>query len=306
MERNKASEKSRLGRGLSALIPSSPINPGVTDQAGNAGEEIEKPRELPVSSIVPNAFQPRVEFDSEALDELTNSIIAHGVLQPILVRPSGKNRYELIAGERRYRAAQKAGLKAIPAIIREFTDEESLTVALIENIQREDLNAIEAARGYRQLIDQFGLTQSALASQIGKAQPTIANALRLLKLQPEIQESIIEGKITEEHGKALLSIEDEEIRSAVWQIVVERQLSVAETRRLCQDSLKAHTAKNIAKREQIEKDVHWIALEDRIRSAFGLKVGLKPTVNGGGTLTITFSNPDEIVDILEKVEKVIR
>lgn len=317
MDRSKSEEaghseprrqKSRLGRGLSALIPG-PAGDGNLQNPPNRDEI----REIPIASIVANSFQPRTEFDSAALEELTQSIAAHGVLQPILVRPidvrdghpavhsQRVDRYELIAGERRFRATEAAGLRTIPAIVREMTDEESLTVALIENIQREDLNAIEAARGYRQLIEQFGLTQASLAKQIGKAQPTIANALRLLKLAPEIQDSISSGQISEEHGKALLSIVDEEQRLFVWRVVIQRQLSVAETRRLALEASSPALLSTPSSRAPVQKDVHWTALEDRLRTAFGMKIGLRPASNGGGTLTIQFSDPDEIEGILERL-----
>jgi len=289
--------KSRLGRGLAALIPPSTMPPASVDVDGNDASQ-----EVAISSIVANTFQPRVEFDPAALEELTQSILTHGVLQPVLLRSIGRGRYELIAGERRFRASEAAGLKTIPAIVREMTDEESLTVALIENIQREDLNAIEAARGYRQLIDQFGLTQTSLAKQIGKAQPTIANALRLLKLAPEIQESISAGQISEEHGKALLSITDEDQRLFVWRVVVQRQLSVVETRRLALEAGTIGPSTAAARRGPVPKDVHWTALEDRLRSAFGMKVGVKPLTGGGGTLTIQFSDPEEIEGILERLQ----
>lgn len=289
--------KSRLGRGLAALIPPSTMPAATVDRAND-----EATQEVAISSIVPNTFQPRSEFDPAALEELTQSILTHGVLQPILLRSVGKGRYELIAGERRFRASEAAGLKTIPAIVREMTDEESLTVALIENVQREDLNAIEAARGYRQLIDQFGLTQTSLAKQIGKAQPTIANALRLLKLAPEIQESISAGQISEEHGKALLSISDEDQRLFVWRVVVQRQLSVVETRRLALEAGASGPSTSAPRRGPIPKDVHWNALEDRLRSAFGMKVGVKPLTGGGGTLTIQFSDAEEIEGILERLQ----
>jgi len=289
--------KSRLGRGLAALIPPSTLTSTAQEAVDN-----DAPREIAISSIVANTLQPRTEFDPAALEELTQSILTHGVLQPILLRPLRLGRFELIAGERRFRASEAAGLKTIPAIVREMSDEESLTVALIENIQREDLNAIEAARGYRQLIDQFGLTQTSLAKQIGKAQPTIANALRLLRLAPEIQDSISNGQISEEHGKALLSITDEDQRLFVWRVVVQRQLSVVETRRLALEASTTGPSTPASRRGPVAKDIHWTALEDRLRTAFGMKVGVKPTSSGGGTLTIQFSDPEEIEGILERLQ----
>ena len=309
MERSKPAEKSRLGRGLSSLIPPS-ARPAVTTSA-EADKPVETKEEqpadnpqdsvhrLPVTSIKANNFQPRDSFNDAALEELANSISAHGILQPIMVRASGKNKYELVAGERRFRAAKRAGLEFVPAIVRELTDEESLTVALIENIQREDLNAIEAAKGYRQLLDQFGLTQTELARQLGKAQPTIANALRLLKLDLEMQVSISDGQMTEEHGKALLSVQDSDQRVKLWERVIAQQLSVADTRRLAmkitQGSGEEETPPAPA------RDIHWVALEDRLRSAFGMKVGLRPSPKGGGTLTIEFSDPEEVEGILDRI-----
>ncbi|MEO7715547.1 MAG: ParB/RepB/Spo0J family partition protein [Capsulimonas sp.] len=309
MERSKPAEKSRLGRGLSSLIPPSarpaapPAEESVKPVEVKESKTPDNPQDtvqrLAVTSIKANTFQPRDSFDDTALEDLANSISAHGILQPIMVRASGKNKYELVAGERRFRAAKRAGLEFVPAIVRELTDEESLTVALIENIQREDLNAIEAAKGYRQLLDQFGLTQTELARQLGKAQPTIANALRLLKLDLEMQVSISDGQMTEEHGKALLSVQDPDQRVKLWEKVIANQLSVAETRRL---------ALKITQNGEIEetpptpaRDVHWIALEDRLRSAFGMKVALRPSPKGGGTLTIDFSDPEEVEGILDRI-----
>ena len=192
---NKPMDKSRLGRGLSSLIPPSakaPVaarpepapaaTPSPPPQPAAPAEMEAGVQQVALDKIIANTYQPRSEFDEAALQELTDSVLVHGILQPIMVRPRGGGRYELIAGERRFRAARLAGLYEIPAVVREMSDEDSLTVALIENIQREDLNAMEAARGYKQLLDQFGMTQAELARQIGKSQPTIANALSLLRL----------------------------------------------------------------------------------------------------------------------------
>ncbi len=228
LEKKKPVEKSRLGRGLSSLIPPSaksavtpPTAPAeapvlessapspsapASDAPAPAAAAEDMVQQIAVGKIIANTYQPRSEFDQAALEELTASVLAHGVLQPVMVRPRGGGRYELIAGERRFRAARQAGLTQIPAVVRKMTDEESLTVALIENIQREDLNAMEAARGYRQLLDQFGLTQVELARQLGKSQSTVAYALSLLRLPAEMQDSIASGQLSMEHGKVLLSV----------------------------------------------------------------------------------------------------
>jgi len=312
LEKNKVVDRSRLGRGLSALIPpadSAPVrrtedslaSPSVPVSSSPTSAATEGIRDLPMASIAPNTFQPRTEFNLEALADLAASIKLHGVLQPVMVRPRGGGRFELIAGERRFRAAQEAGLKAIPAVVREMTDEESLTVALIENIQREDLNAIEAARGYQQLIDQFGISQSELARQIGKAQPTINNALRLLNLPLEMQNSISDGRLTEAHGKALLSVTDsvqqywlwEEAQAFRWTV---QRLQKAARERASEPPEKAETKTTV-------QDVHWQAMQNRLREAFHLQVAIQANAKGQGTLTVKFSSPEDLEAILERLER---
>lgn len=321
MEKNKL-EKSRLGRGLSSLIPPASKAP-VMERPARAETTAETPpppplqpaapqepensvQRLPLAAIVANTYQPRTEFDQTALEELTESVLVHGVLQPVMVRPRGGGRYELIAGERRFRAAQQAGLTQIPVVIREMTDEESLTVALIENIQREDLNAMEAARGYKQLLDQFGLTQTELARQIGKSQSTIAYALSLLRLPPEMQESIARGEISMDHGKVLLSISSPERRSALFSEMVREGLTVAASRRraLEEPAISPIAAKAVSKSvEDMEPDgdVHLKAIEDRLRSALGLKVKINNGRAGQGVVTVNFSNMDELETIIDRI-----
>lgn len=327
---NKPAEKSRLGRGLSSLIPPSAKasvaapppapaqhhpdqrKPGemvfLSPPASPAEEEAGIQQVL-IEKIVTNAYQPRTEFDEAALAELTESVLVHGVLQPIMVRPRGGGRYELIAGERRFRAAQQAGLTKIPAVIREMTDEESLTVALIENIQREDLNAMEAARGYRQLLDQFGMTQAELARQIGKSPSTIAYALSLLKLSPEMQESISSGKLSMEHGKVLLSVASSERRLSLWQDMLTEGLSMVESRRRAAEDPAAPMWLRPGKSAAAAKtganasaeDVHNKAMEDRLRSALGLKVTIRHRAEGGGDVTISYANWDEMETIIDRI-----
>ena len=321
MEKNKTHEKSRLGRGLASLIPPSakapvverpmptrsPSAPAETSPILSASIPAEPEagiRHLAIKKIIANTYQPRTEFDEAALLELTESVLVHGVLQPIMVRPRGEGRYELIAGERRFRAAQAAGLTQIPAVIREMTDEESLTVALIENIQREDLNAMEAARGYKQLLDQFGLTQAELSRQIGKSQSTIAYALSLLRLPQEMQESISSGKLSMEHGKVLLSVADQEKRLSLWQAMLDEGISVVEARRRAQDTPAPPPSPARAaaiEEEEPGSDVHLQAIEDRLRSALGLKVTIRNGRTGRGLVTIDFSNIDELETIIDRI-----
>ena len=319
MEKNKTIEKSRLGRGLSSLIPPSAkisvverpalklsLPEATTPHLSSVA--IDEPetgiRSLSVSLITANTFQPRSEFDETALTELTESVKLHGVLQPVMVRPRGKDRYELIAGERRFRAAQAAGLKQIPAVIREMTDEESLTVALIENIQREDLNAMEAARGYKQLLDQFGLSQAELSRQLGKSQSTIAYALSLLRLPEEMQETISSGRLSMEHGKVLLSVPSPDKRRLLWQEMVEEGLSVVESRRRAtQEPHHPTRSLRAAAMEDMEpgSDIHLKAIEDRLRSALGLRVAIRNGRTGRGIVTIDFSNMDELETIIDRI-----
>lgn len=320
MEKNKTHEKSRLGRGLASLIPPSAKAPGIdrpmlartSSAPGDTSAAPSPPsaepetgvRSLAIKKIKANTYQPRTEFDDAALQELTGSVLLHGVLQPVMVRPTGDGRYELIAGERRFRAAQAAGLTQIPAVIRDMTDEESLTVALIENIQREDLNAMEAARGYKQLLDQFGLTQAELSRQIGKSQSTIAYALSLLRLSFEMQESIASGKLSMEHGKVLLSVAAPDKRRSLWQTMLESGISIVEARRLAQDT---PVVPPVPRRIELADggnsgpDVHLQAIEDRLRSALGLKVTIRNGHTGRGLVTIDFSNIDELETIIDRI-----
>lgn len=309
LDKNKIGEKSRLGRGLSALIPPAPrAAPAPAPERHavpasapepQAPDRPDQVQEVPIAAIVPNAFQPRTQFDQAALDDLAASVKAHGILQPIMVRPSGKGRYELVAGERRFRAAELAGLSRVPVIVREITDEESLTVALIENIQREDLNAIETARGYRQLLDQFRVSQTELARALGKGLSTISNMLRLLDLPNEVQDSIAHGKISAEHGKLLLSVAGREAQVALWRKIVDEELSTKATQALIdRDGLAASRRQRGASHT---KDIHWQALEDQFRTTLGLKIELKPGRSGHGTLLIEFSGGEEIEDFLSRL-----
>jgi len=314
LEKNKTIDKSRLGRGLSSLIPPSakapvaerPVRAESAPAVSPAPSETDV-RLIPLEKIVANAYQPRTEFDEAALQELADSVGVHGVLQPVMVRPRGGGRFELIAGERRFRAAQIASLAQIPAVVRAMTDEESLTVALIENIQREDLNAMEAARGYRQLLDQFGLTQTELARQIGKSQSTVAYALSLLKLSPEMQESISTGKLSMEHGKVLLSVASSERRLSLWQEMTEKGLSVVESRRRALEDPSATASPRRAGSASFvvnvspDGNVHTKAMEDRLRSALGLKVTIRDGREGRGEVVVNFSNADELETIIDRI-----
>ena len=206
----------RLGRGLSALLP-------------EAEGEL---RTVPIETIVPSPFQPRKRFAEEELAELAASIRERGILQPLLVREIAPETYELVAGERRLRAAKMAGLSEVPVLIKNLSDEEALSVALIENLQREDLNPLEEAEGYRRLMEEFGFSQEEIARRVGKDRSTVANALRLLKLPEEIQEDLWEGRLSAGHARALLALEDRKIMLEARNEILKRGLSVRETERL--------------------------------------------------------------------------
>ncbi len=261
-----------LGKGLEALIPRA------TDTA---------PAEIPVDRVHRNPQQPRHAFDEESLAELAASIAAHGVIQPIVVRGSADGGYELVAGERRLRAARMAGLQHIPAVIRDSQNTEMLELALVENVQRADLNAIEEAAAYRELIDGFGLTHEAVATRVGKSRVAISNALRLLDLAPETRQAIIEGRITEGHGRALAALTIAELQRAVLQVVLERHLSVRQTEELVRRKRDAAEPR----RKPLSEDL--ADLEAQLRGILATKVGIVRT-RRGGRLVIDFYSDEEL------------
>ena len=264
-----------LGRGLDALIPSARDERGVLEVA--------------LDRIGRNPSQPRAAFDEAQLGELAASIAVHGVLQPVVVRELADGGYELIAGERRLRAARLAGLERIPAIVRDMDDAgTSLELALIENLQREDLNAIEAARAYRELIDRFGLTHEAVARQVGKSRVAVSNSLRLLELAPETRDAILDGRISEGHGRALAAITIPELQRAVLQVVLDRQLSVRQTEELVR---RRRDARPPAPRQSLSHDLQEV--EAHLRGVLATKVGIVRT-RRGGRVVIDFYSDEEL------------
>lgn len=261
-----------LGKGLEALIPRSTEAP---------------PAEIPVEHVNRNPHQPRHAFDEESLAELAASIAAHGVIQPIVVRGSADGGYELVAGERRLRAARMAGLQHIPAVIRDSQTNELLELALVENVQRADLNPIEEAAAYRELIDGFGLTHEAVATRVGKSRVAISNALRLLDLAPETRQAIIEGRISEGHGRALAALTIAELQRAVLQVVLERHLSVRQTEELVRRKRDAA----VTRRKPLSEDL--ADLEAQLRGILATKVGIVRT-RRGGRLVIDFYSDEEL------------
>lgn len=264
-----------LGRGLDALIPGAREERGVL--------------EIGLDRISRNPNQPRTAFGEEQLGELAASIAVHGILQPVVVRPLADGSYELIAGERRLRAARMAGLQTIPAILRDTAGEETnLELALIENIQRESLNPIETALAYRELIDRFGLTHEAVARQVGKSRVAVSNALRLLELAPETRAAIVDGRISEGHGRALAAITVPELQRAALAVVLERRLSVRQTEELVR---RKRTEQPTRERASLSHDLQDV--EAQLRGMLATKVGIQRT-RRGGRLVIDFYSDEEL------------
>jgi len=250
--------KRGLGKGLEALIPKA--------EHKEKGLVIE----MDVESLTPSIFQPRKNFDREKMEELKGSIKKHGIIQPIVVRKMA-NGYEIVAGERRLKAVKEIGLKKIPAIIKSINNEKSLEISLVENIQREDLNPVEQANAFKRLIDEFKLTQQELAEATGKSRALVTNTIRLLKLNPDIQKYISEGKISFGHAKLLLSIEDEEVQKAVCDRIISNDLSVRDTERLIKNIEKVQKKQFKVKNITIER---FPEVEEKLRDILGTKISI--------------------------------
>lgn len=291
-------KKNALGRGLGALIdvPADQQNRQLLHSPSAVNE-------ISLKSISVNPYQPRTSFDEEALNELVLSVEEHGIIQPITVRRAAENSYQLITGERRLRAAQKAGLKRIPAYVREAGDENMLELALVENIQREDLDAIEVAISYQRLIEEFRLTQEALGTRVGKKRATVANYLRLLTLPAEIQTAIREKKISMGHARALVSIEDKEYQMEVYSKVLSQDLTVRNVESLAK---KARTAPEPDLTKDEEQRSDYEDLREHLSHYFGATIEFKRSNKGNGRIVIPFKSDEDlqrIVSILDKPDK---
>ena len=277
-----------LGRGLSALL--SETTPQVSEDL----------KEIDLDLIEPNNLQPRTRFDEAQLEELAQSIKVNGIVQPVLVRRLGGERYQLVAGERRWRAAQRAGLQKVPAVIREVPDDRMLELALIENIQRQELNAIEEAHAYKRLIETLGLTQETVAQRVGRDRTFVTNYLRLLRLPEDIQQLVEENKISMGHARALLGLDDADKQRELALHIVEQSLSVRETERAIK--------RVIANSEQVDvvsvkaEDPNYRAAEDKLRRRFGTKVRILPSNNGtGGKIEIQYYNDQDLQRLYEQL-----
>ena len=267
-------------------------------------------QETPIASLHPNPRQPRTHFDETALAELTDSIRANGILQPILVRPRPTGGYEIVAGERRYRAALKAGLKSVPVVVRNLSDEETLALALIENLIRADISPLETARAFARLMDDFGWTQEEMGRRVGKSRPAVSNSLRLLHLPSVMQKSLENGEITEGHARALCGEDKErdekgfrEYQMRVWRAASEKALSVREVERLMKARKTGNSAFPDVSHETLNgaSEPDFRALEDRLRGALGTRVKLSGSEKRG-KIEIEYFSPDELDGLLSKFE----
>ena len=292
-----AEKRKSLGRGLDALL-------------GGAAQEQEKhnPKslnELPIEEIGPGPFQPRKKINEQQLKELSSSIEAQGVLQPIVVRKRAVQdsqtgvRYEIIAGERRWRAAQLANLESIPAVVKTISDSDAVAVALIENIQRENLNPLEEANAFNRLIIEYEMTHQEVANAVGRARASISNILRLLDLPSGVQELLNNAKINMGHARSLLSIQDRVMQLEVANLVAEKKLSVRETEKLVKGIVESKT-KNTKQKQPKDQDI--LNLEKTLTSRLGAKVSIKHNRSGSGTLSINYSSSDELEGILNKIK----
>jgi ParB family transcriptional regulator, chromosome partitioning protein len=277
-----ADKRPALGRGLSALIPDAPAVPPPSA----------RPLEVDSDLLRPNPFQPRSAMDEGRIDELARSIRVNGIIQPIVVRKVDGG-YEIIAGERRWRASQRAGLLKVPIVIRDTPNEQLLAAALIENLQREDLNPMEEAHAYRRLVDEFHLTQEQIADAVGKDRSSIANIVRLLRLPHELRENVAAGTMAMGHARAILGLPDQAAQLRLGREVVAKQLSVRETEVLVKKTLEP-----AAPRTQPTKDVHTRAAEERLRFALGTQVRIARK-KSGGRIEIDFGSEDELQRLFE-------
>ncbi len=298
----KATKKQALGRGLSALLKD-PSNDIQSVQDKDADKVIGSIVELDVTSIEVNPFQPRTNFSEESLQELASSIKELGIIQPITVRKLEFDKYQLVSGERRFRASKLVGLETIPAYIRIANDQESLEMALVENIQRQDLDPIEIALSYQRLIDEINLTQEQMSERVGKKRSTITNYLRLLKLDPIIQTGMRDGFISMGHGRALITIEDQSAQLDIYEVVLSEKLSVRDTEELVRqyNNPKPKTADTKANEEDVPKHVKK-GIKD-FSEYFGHKIDVKVSKNGKGKIIIPFHSEEDFNRIKKLVQR---
>ncbi len=303
---SKPKKRAALGKGLSALLENSDTDITSSDSGKGLVGTISM---LDIKSIEANPFNPRTNFEKEALEELSTSIATHGIIQPLTVRKLGRDKYQLISGERRFRASQLAGLKEVPAYVRVANDQAMLEMALVENIQRQDLNPIEVALSYQRLIEECNLTQDQLGQKVAKSRSSITNHLRLLKLPAEIQAGVKQGQISMGHARALVSAKDEESQSILFQRTVQDELSVRELEALMrgEDIRTGNPTANSSPKSVNGKKIMYssdeLTFKDKLSNRLDAKVDLKKSANGSGKIVVTFSSEMDLNRIMELLKK---
>lgn len=295
-----AVKRNVLGKGLDSLIPNKSVKtpgnevkkPDIKDESSKSGEIMVK-----INEVEPNRDQPRKEFDEDSLVELADSIKQFGILQPLLVQKK-KDYYEIIAGERRWRAAKIAGIKEVPVIIKEYTNQEIVEISLIENIQRENLNPIEEAMAYKRLLEEFNLKQDEVAERVSKSRTAVTNSMRLLKLSDRVQQMIIDDMISTGHARALLAIDDEEQQYMLANKIFDEKLSVRETEKLVKD---LKNPKKEIKKKKIEHVFVYENLEEHMKNIIGTKVSVNPKANGKGKIEIEYYSEEELERIYDLI-----
>jgi ParB family chromosome partitioning protein len=291
-----STQKKALGRGIGALIPSRPAAAAPPPAAPAADTQPSTGlAQVPIEQISPNPYQPRRTFNDASIEELSRSVKEHGIIQPLVVTKTGDNKYRLIAGERRFRAAQKAGLSIVPVVIKEtMTDSDTLQVALIENIQREDLNPIEEAYAYHQLHEEFGLTQEEISKRVGKERSTVANCLRLLRLPDSVKKLVAGGQLSMGHARAILALDSPKKQEQLADRVVKRNLNVRQTEMLASESSPK------AEQPEKEKDIFTRDAEDKLTRTLRSKVEIDRK-RRGGVIHVRFGSEDELIRLVDEM-----
>lgn len=291
-----------LGKGLDALIPSAQVPKKTKEGAADGAEDKGQEKLVKITKVEPNREQPRKNFDEDALQELADSIKQFGLLQPILVQDR-QTYYEIIAGERRWRAAKLAGLKEVPVIIKSFSEQEIVEISLIENIQREDLNPIEEALAYKRLLTEFHLTQDEVAERVSKSRTTVTNSMRLLKLDEKVQQMIIDDMITTGHARALIGIEDKNMQYELAQKIFDEKLNVREVEKLVKN-IQSPKPKKEPKKINESLELVYRDIEEKLKQSLGTKVSIQSKENGAGKMEIEFFSHEELERITEFFMKI--
>ncbi len=294
-----APKKGGLGKGLNALIPPTEEKKTPEKVSSALVSETDKETMVNITKVEPNRTQPRKNFDEDALQELSDSIKQFGIIQPLIVQDR-KDHYEIIAGERRWRAAKKAGLKEVPVIIKNYTDQEIVEISIIENIQREDLNPIEEALAYKRLLEEFNLKQDQVAERVSKSRTAVTNSMRLLKLCDKVQQMIIDEMITTGHARAILSIEDPEEQYNLAQRIFDEKLSVREVEKLMKNMGKPAKEK---KPKDSQLEVIYQDIEEKLKQKLGAKVVINSKGNGAGKMEIEFYTHDDLEKLVDMLSK---